>query len=444
VQQEQQQAGTQGVVEHVAASPTAAAAASVRVVSRSSSSSAMLRLQQALQQQQQTQAPLQVLQPQHLALGVLASVWRTQPSGVVCVEQLGLQLSPLTLSLEGKHLKQLADFGAQVAAAAAGASERPSSSLVAVAGRQHPASLGGSGRGDIGPSSNAVSLRTVQQNLSPVQPPSLPAAATAASRRLKLYFEEWYISAITLCISFAPGSWFDPSPAGLSSAWSSAGGGAAAATAAAEAAAVALAAAAAAAQTPAGTDMAGEAGSSNAAAAEAGRSGSTDGAATGGSSSRSASGDGDEGDSSRTALEQDIAAGAADVGAAAAAVAAASSSPLPVYLQMALALAHAEEGAWLTLAPFSSSHTMINTESLLQVRASSSVQLLATGLHGALHARQTNTMIWYRPSLPTTLKSVCVGICADICTCLLAWAYGHASRYSSRAALDTNSAINML
>jgi hypothetical protein len=39
-----------------------------------------------------------------------------------------------------------------------------------------------------------------------------------------------------------------------------------------------------------------------------------------------------------------------------------------VYLQMALALAHAEEGAWLTLAPFSSTHIMINTESLVQVR----------------------------------------------------------------------------
>jgi hypothetical protein len=41
-----------------------------------------------------------------------------------------------------------------------------------------------------------------------------------------------------------------------------------------------------------------------------------------------------------------------------------------VYLQMALALAHAEEGAWLTLAPFSSAHTLINTESLIQACAS--------------------------------------------------------------------------
>jgi hypothetical protein len=312
-------------------------------------------LNKLLQQQQQPQQQtVQVLQPHHLALGILATVWRTQPSGVVCVEQLGLQLSPLALSLEGKHLKQLMEFGTQVAAAAAGASQGPSA-LVAK-GRSHGAGLAATGNSSSGNAYTGM----LQHSWPPVQPPSLPAAATTATSRLKLYFEEWFVSAITVCISFAPGSWFDPSPAGLASAWPSAGSAAAAAAAAAEAATAVAAAAEAAAAF--GSESAAGGSGSSADSSTAGSSGQQQAAAERVDST--ASGD-DQQDMTQAGNQHSTA--AAEVGAAAAAVAAASSSPLPVYLQMALALAHAEEGAWLTLAPFSSTHIMINTETLVQV-----------------------------------------------------------------------------
>lgn len=332
----------------------------------SRSNSQRFRPQQQQQQGQQQPPAMQMLQPHHLALGVLATVWRTQPSGVVCVEQLGLHLSPLALSLEGKHLKQLMEFGAQVAAAAAGASKGQTTPLV-------PKGRGQSGQLAVlsvenGPSTSAVGAAhggPLQHSWPPVQPPSLPAAATTVvSKRLKLYFEEWFVSAITLCISFAPGSWFDPSPAGLASAWSGANSAAAAAAVAAEAAAAAAAAAQVASEAAAGSSASG--------AASDGSKGGVDspepGAVERADSATPQPGVDATEDDSKTGNQQESAA-TADVGAAAAAVAAASSSPLPVYLQMALALAHAEEGAWLTLAPFSSTHIMINTESLVQVRS---------------------------------------------------------------------------
>jgi hypothetical protein len=324
-------------------------------VSRQPSKSSSQMLNKLLQQHPQPQQQaLQVLQPHHLALGILATVWRTQPSGVMCVEQLGLQLSPLALSLEGKHLKQLMEFGTQVTAAAAGASQGPSA-LVA-RGRSH-----GTGLAAIGNSSSGNAYTgALQHRWPPVQPPSLPTAATTAASRLKLYFEDWFVSAITLCISFTPGSWFDPSPAGLASAWSSAGSAAAAAAAAAEAAAAVAAAAEAAAT--AGSEAAAGASGSGAETSTAGSIGQQQAASE--RTDSTATGD-DQQDVSQAGNQHST--GAADVGAAAAAVAAATSSPLPVYLQMALALAHAEEGAWLTLAPFSSTHIMINTESLVQV-----------------------------------------------------------------------------
>lgn len=335
----------------------------------SRSSSTRFKLQQLQPQQQQQAYALQVLQPHHLALGVLATVWRTQPSGVVCVEQLGLQLSPLALSLEGKHLKQLMEFGSQVAAAAADASEGPAAALLAAKGRGQAAGLavlGLSSSGSVsgaGGGAAAYAGVALQQSWPPVQPPSLPAAATSAvRRRLKLYFEEWFISAITLCISFAPGSWFDPSPASLASAWSGSAGSAAAAAVAAAAAAEAAAAATAA---QAASDAAAGAASTDAVADSTQEPSAAEQSDSGTPLSQA-----EQGTSSGAGGQQEGAAAAADAGAAAAAVAAASSSPLPVYLQMALALAHAEEGAWLTLAPFSSTHTMINTESLVQVGVS--------------------------------------------------------------------------
>jgi hypothetical protein len=121
------------------------------------------------------------------ALGVLCTLWRDRPGGVACFERLGVHLAPLAVSLEGLHLKSLLDFGAAMQAAAARHGLAPGGG---------PTSSGG--RGALAAAAAA------------------PPAVHPLPRRqpLKLYFEEWYISPLQLCITFAPGSWFEPPPAG--------------------------------------------------------------------------------------------------------------------------------------------------------------------------------------------------------------------------------------
>jgi hypothetical protein len=306
---------------------------------------------QEQQQQQQQQPPM--LLPHQLAFGVLATVWRTQPSGVLCVEQLGVQVSPCALSLEGKHLKQLVDFAQSIQAAAAADAAAISYALP-----------GNGSRGSaqlLKPSAAAAA-----GVLAPVLPPSLPAAS-AGKRGLKLYFEQWQMSAITLCVSFAPDSWFDPLPGGATAAAAAAAAGAvkdldssssssSSSSGVGKALASAVASIDMATEVSAAAEAASDAASSIVAQTEAA-------AAAGNTSSKQATEldpiPGSSSSITATALAEQHSSSSSSSGAA----------PLPVWLQMALALAHAEEGAWLTLGSFERSHTMINTDSLVQVRA---------------------------------------------------------------------------
>eukprot|EP00879_Flechtneria_rotunda_P020600 GHRR01021677.1.p1 GENE.GHRR01021677.1~~GHRR01021677.1.p1 ORF type:complete len:242 (+),score=130.45 GHRR01021677.1:77-727(+) len=209
--------------------------------------------------------------------------------------------------------------------------------------------------------------------LPPVRSPSLPAAA-AASKRLKLYFEDWHISAVTLCISFAPESWFDTAATSKPVL----GGGT---TAAAAVAATSAAATAAVAAVAAGADVgdvldtveaqATSPGSAQAADANGSNCSST--ALQGPQNTEETGNVAAEGHgwatSAASSTSSSIAA-AANAAASCAATAAAggiAEAQLPVWLQMAVALAHAEEGAWITLGAFRSSHTMFNTDALIQV-----------------------------------------------------------------------------
>jgi hypothetical protein len=315
---------------------------------------AQLLQQQQLTEQQQQQPP--VLLPHQLALGVLATVWRTQPSGVICVEQLGVQVSPCALSLEGKHLKQLVDFVQSMQAATADAA----------AGSYHP--LPASSRRHRSSSSRALAQLNppaAAAAAAPVLPPSLPSV-TAGHHGLKLYFEQWQMSAITLCVSFAPDSWFDPLPG----------------------AAAAAAGAATSKDLDSGSSNIGSAGAVLAGLAAAPDDSSAGAAAASASAAAAELLKSSASISSSNTLQDQEAAEAANTSKLDTSTSSNSSSahdaltgrhsssssssiavsPLPVWLQMALALAHAEEGAWLTLGAFERSHTMINTDSLVQVR----------------------------------------------------------------------------
>jgi hypothetical protein len=302
------------------------------------------------------------LLPHHIALGVLATVWRSKPSGVVCVEQLSVQVSPVALSLEGKHLKQLVEFASTVSEATTGMAN--SSSCSGTLTGQHtdwtlsgaPAGRGAAGLANIASSSSRGGwAESAAGRLLPVAPPSLPPVGTV-TESLKLYFQQCHISAITLCISFAPGSWFDPLPGGTAapargdispsspvSAAAHAGGSTGPAPGAVEALAAAAAAA-----------------SSRVAPAAGGLpydSSAVEEAFPWTHSSAAAE-----------AAAHAAAEAAAAVAPEGSSSAAAGGAVLPVWLQMALALAHAEEGAWLTLSAFSSNHAVINTDAMVQVR----------------------------------------------------------------------------
>lgn len=270
------------------------------------------------------------LLPHHLALGVLATVWRSQPSGVICVEQLGLQVSPLALSLEGKHIKHLVDFFSSLTAAAA--------DTAAVAAGNAPSS------------SSGRLQQQQQQQLVPVKPPGLPAAAVKQSQ-VKLYLEEVRISPVTLCVSFAPDSWFDPLPGAASTV--TRGSGSSVLSDLSHVGPVV---------TLGGLSL-----------------GVPDEASgTSGTNGVSATADGSGSQPSVEAAEATIAAAAEVYGSSNSTT---GGQQLPIWLQMALALAHAEEGAWLTLAAFESSHTCINTDSLGQVRVTLLALLAAVKWH---------------------------------------------------------------
>lgn len=263
-----------------------------------------------------------VLLPHHLALGVLATVWRSQPSGVVCVEQLGVHASPLALSLEGKHIKQLVDFATALAAAAADSAAATRSWGSIRDGKQ-------------------------QQQLAVVKPPGLPAPKQS---HVKLYVEDAKISAITLCVSFAPDSWFDPLPAVASNVTRSPGNSV---TSDLSHLGPVVTPADDTPKVPDGTSGTSGTSSVSAAAAEG----------IGAASSTQA----EIAEAQHAAEEAAAAVAELYVTAASSSSNSAAAKQLPIWLQMALALAHAEEGAWLTLAPFESSHTCINTDALGQV-----------------------------------------------------------------------------
>jgi hypothetical protein len=329
----------------------AAAAASAALAAAAQ----LLQQQQPAEHQQQQQQPPPMLLPHQLAFGVLATVWRTQPSGVLCVEQLGVQVSPCALSLEGKHLKQLVDFVQSLQAAAAADAAADTYPLP-----------GSRGLAQLKPSAAAA--------LQPVLPPSLPAAS-AGKRGVKLYFEQWQMSAITLCVSFAPDSWFDPLPGGATAAAAAAGAvkgldssssssSSAAVTGSSSSAGEALAGMVATADSVGAAAAAALAAAESSATAAGGsvqdtQQHTTAAAAVDTSSTQHLPDRGNSSSSSvPAALAEQHSSSSSSSGAA----------PLPVWLQMALALAHAEEGAWLTLGSFERSHTMINTDSLVQVR----------------------------------------------------------------------------
>ena len=234
------------------------------------------------------------------ALGVLCTLWRDRPGGVMCFERLGVHAAPLALSLEGLHLKALLDFAASMSAAAAAHGVAPPPPAAAAAA----------------PAQDSASLLAP-----PYAPPPQPPPR---ARQLNLYFDSWYISPLRLCITFAPGSFFEAS-AGQSTAQSAAAGGASAANGAAAAGGGGGGAAASAGVRPASGS------SSTAAAPGAG------GAAT------SAAGS----------------AGAAAAGAV-------TPPQLPVWAQVAVALAHAE-GAWLTLDAFHARHPLLDVDAAVQV-----------------------------------------------------------------------------
>jgi hypothetical protein len=318
----------------------------------------LLQQQSAHEQQQQQQQQPPMLLPHQLAFGVLATVWRTQPSGVLCVEQLGVQVSPCALSLEGKHLKQLVDFAQSIQAAAAADAAAISYVLPGNGSR-------GSAR--LKPpaaAATAAAAAAAAGELAPVLPPSLPAAS-AGKRGIKLYFEQWQMSAITLCVSFAPDSWFDPLPGGATAAAAAAGAvkGLDASSSSSSSVGKALASAVASVETVA----------ESAAAAEAGAgSSSTSGQEQDASAASNSSKQDRELDpipgSSSSSSSSTAAVLAEQHSSSSSSSSSSGAAPLPVWLQMALALAHAEEGAWLTLGSFERSHTMINTDSLVQVR----------------------------------------------------------------------------
>jgi hypothetical protein len=110
------------------------------------------------------------------ALGVLCTLWRDRPGGVACFERLGVHAAPLAVSLEGLHLKSLLEFAAAMEAAAA----------------RHGLAAAGSGRGG-----------------SAGAPPAPGGHPMPRGQPLKLYFEELFVSPLQLCITFAPGSWFE-------------------------------------------------------------------------------------------------------------------------------------------------------------------------------------------------------------------------------------------
>lgn len=139
--------------------------------------------------------------PSAPALAVLCTLWRDQPGGVLCFEQLHLQLAPVALSLEGLHLKLLRDFALTVGSG-------PASSIISAAGSGGVRRAAGRGSGGGGGLEGfAAGLAAVA---AAAPPPLLPPQAGAAQ---KLYFDEVTVSEIQICITAAPGSWFTSSPA---------------------------------------------------------------------------------------------------------------------------------------------------------------------------------------------------------------------------------------